>query len=106
MSVKPCGGVKNRRCANLMAYAIADLSQPIPRVNNQPWIILRIGLGIVGKDRCLKGIPKRCLSYFPPTFTMVAADRKSAIHEITCRLNDLFDALDRTEELDALKKGK
>ena len=49
-------------------------------------------MGITGRDKCKKNIPKKMIEQYIPIFTVVATDREAAKAEVIRRLDALFDS--------------
>jgi hypothetical protein len=79
------------------AYFVAEQYEPPLLPPGRKWIVLRLSMGILGKDRCEKGIPASMKKVVVPPFLMVATDRQAAKDEIMAKLDAMFDAWEASQ---------
>ena len=89
------------------AWAISDKTIPPTPPIGKDWIVLRLAMGIMCRNRCKKGVPQKYLDIIVPLFTMIATDRQAAINEVTAKLNELFNAFEEEGRIQAgIEKGR
>jgi hypothetical protein len=69
---------------------------PKPPKGFSKWYVLRLCMGIVGRELCEKGLPGD--ARLVPSFAMVATDRVAAKNEVWRLLDEMFDAFDECEK--------
>lgn len=71
------------------AWVLGNMVKP-PSVPEREWYALRLGMGIVGKGKFKKGVPKADV----PMFAAVVTDRVAAKELVCEKLDEIFDAFE------------
>lgn len=67
------------------------------------WMVFRLGMAFLGRDKCENGVPNSFLVGAAPSFFLVATDREAAKAEIIEKFDDMVDCLEDIERRDALE---